>query len=220
MKEPDKKTLENIYLFDGVITETITTFFRLYRFKVPLQNKILQLTEIVRETCINIIDEDEKFYIEHYCKNAIYYASFYVHSVILFSKGYETVNEFCDVDYNIKLSVELPPKTVEKAAKILVKVLDDYYFDVLEFIKNGTLKADNLNYLIRFITGDCSEAWQDEDIGSEELFFLVFQEKSYGFAKFMATYLAIINGEQVRAKGNATKSTEEKVLDWMFSRGK
>ncbi len=220
MSELDEKTLNNILAFDGAINETIKTFFQLYGFKTPPQNEILQLTEIIRTTLINLIEEEEKFYLDDYCRSAIYYARFYVHSVVLFSKGYETVNEFYNVDYNIELSEELPPKGIEKAANILVQALDDFYFDVLEFINNGTLKAENLNYLIRFIVGDCVEVWQKEDIESEELFLLVFQEKAYGFAKFMATYLAMINGEPVRVRGNADKSTEEKVWDWVFNRGK
>ena len=168
---------------------------------------------------VNLTDEEEIFYLDDYCKSAIYYARFYVHSVVLLSRGYDTVNEFFDVDYNIDYSQELQPQVVEKAAKILIKALDDYYFEVLEFINNGTLRSENFSYLVRFILGDCVESWEEEEIDAEELFLLFFQEKAYGFAKFMATYIAISNGEELRVKGNANKSTEEKVWDWLFNRG-
>ena len=215
----DEKTLNNIYAFDSVISETIKTFLKLYKFKVPPQNDIEKLIAIIRDTLINLTDEEEIFYLDDYCKSAIYYARFYVHSVVLLSRGYDTVNEFFDVDYNIDYSQELQPQVVEKAAKILIKALDDYYFEVLEFINNGTLRSENFSYLVRFILGDCVESWEEEEIDAEELFLLFFQEKAYGFAKFMATYIAISNGEELRVKGNANKSTEEKVWDWLFNRG-
>ena len=216
----NEKTLNNIYTFDSVISETIRKWFNLYQFKQPPENQIEKLTAIIRDTLINLIDEEEPFYLDDYCKSAIYYARFYIHSIVLLSRGYDTVNEFFDVDYNIEYSEELQPHVVEKSAKILIKALDDYYFDVAEFINNGTLRAENFSYLVRFILGDCAESWEDEEIGSEELFLLVFQEKVYGFAKFMATYIAITSGEELRVKGNADKSTEEKVMEWIFNRGK
>ena len=216
----DEKTLNNIYTFDSIISETIKKWFRLYQFKQPPENQVEKLTAIIRDTLISLIDEEEPFYLDDYCKSAIYYARFYVHSIVLLSRGYDTVNEFFDVDYTVGYSEELTPQTVEKSAKILIKALNDYYFDVVEFINNGTLRAENFSYLVRFILGDCAEAWEDEEIESEELFLLVFQEKAYGFAKFMATYIAISSGEELRVRGDANKSTEEKVIDWLFSRGK
>ena len=219
MKNFDEKTLSNIYSFDGVIDETIKTFFKVYGFKLPPENEIYKLTEIIRDTLLEITDDDEIFYLDTYCKNAIFYARFYVHSVVLLSSGYETVNKFYNVEHNLDFSYELPPQTVEKAAKILIKVLDDYYFDVVEFIKNNTLNPTNFSYLVRFIVGDCQESWKKENLESEELFLLFFQEKSYGFAKFLATYIAISNGEPLRVRGNANKSTEEKIFDWVFNRG-
>lgn len=215
----NEKTLNNIYTFDSIISETIRKWFKLYQFKQPTENQVEKLTAIIRDTLINLIDEEQPFYLDDYCKSAIYYARFYVHSIVLLSRGYDTVNEFFDVDYTVAYSEELQPQVVEKSAKILIKALDDYYFDVAEFINNGTLKAENFSYLVRFILGDCAEAWEDEEIESEELFLLVFQEKAYGFAKFMATYISISSGEELRVKGNADKSTEEKVMEWIFNRG-
>ena len=215
----NEKTLNNIYTFDSIISETIRKWFKLYQFKQPPENQVEKLTAIIRDTLINLIDEEQPFYLDDYCKSAIYYARFYVHSIVLLSRGYDTVNEFFDVDYTVAYSEELQPQVVEKSAKILIKALDDYYFDVAEFINHRTLKAENFSYLVRFILGDCAEAWEDEEIDSEELFLLVFQEKAYGFAKFMATYIAISSGEELRVKCNADKSTEEKVIEWIFNRG-
>ncbi len=215
----NEKTLNNIYTFDSIISETIRKWFKLYQFKQPPENQVEKLTAIIRDTLINLIDEEQPFYLDDYCKSAIYYARFYVHSIVLLSRGYDTVNEFFDVDYTVAYSEELQPQVVEKSAKILIKALDDYYFNVAEFINNGTLRPENFSYLVRFILGDCAEAWEDEEIDSEELFLLVFQEKAYGFAKFMATYIAISSGEELRVKGNADKSTEEKVIEWIFNRG-
>ena len=219
MNDLDEKTLNQIYFFDDIIAATLKKWFQLYNFKQPPQNEIEKLAEIIRNTLINLIDADAPFFLDDYCKNAIYYARFYVHSLALLSKGYETAEEFYDVEYNINLSKNLSPQTVENAAKILIQALDDYYFDVVEFINNGTLNPENFSYLVRFIAGDCADNWEEETYNSEELFLLVFQERVYGFAKFMATYIAISNGEPVRVKGKATQTTEEKVIDWVFNRG-
>lgn len=220
MSTLDEKNLHNVYLFDKVITETLKTFFQVYNFKQPPKNKFEPLTEIIRSTVINVTDGNEKFYLDDYCRTSIYHARFYVHTLVLFFKGYETVKEFYDVDYNVGLSEDLPPKGIERSAKVLIQALHDYYFDVMEFITNGILQADNFNYLVRFIVGDCVEACQGENVESEELFLLVFQEKAYGFAKFMATYLALLNNEPVRVRGNANLTSEEKVFDWLINRGK
>lgn len=212
-----KEQLNNIYLFDGTITETMKAFFQVYQFKVPPQNQIEQLTELIRNNVIEIIDEEEKFYLDTYCNNAIYYTRFLIHSLALFSKGYETVREFYDLDEYIEASEKLSPKFIERAAKILIKALHDYYFDVMEFITTGTLKPDNLNYLVRFIAGDGLGLWKDRELGSEKLLLLLIHGKSYGFAKFIATYLAILNNEPVRVRGDAAKSPVEQFADWVHN---
>lgn len=219
MNDLDEKTLRNIYFFDDIITAILKKWFQLYKFKQPPQNETEKLTEIIRNTLINLIDKDADFFLDDYCKSAVYYARFYVHSLVLLSKGYQTVEEFYDVESNINLSEDVPPQTVSKAAKILIQALDDYYFDVVEFINNGTLNPENFSYLVRFIVGDCTDIWEEETYKPEEIFLLFFQEKVYGFAKFMATYIAISNGEKLRVKGKATQTTEEKIMDWVFNRG-